>query len=143
MQSKTIIPTLTKIPQSRAKDIEVENVIYSLHKDSHVVIHWGFKGCETGREILVPADTYNAFLEDVERFEPVQDLGAYWFNADLSEKCDDAKEYMRVHCVLLDELLPNVFESIQAIAETFPNPKTYPVPEIHDGHSAQFLGLVS
>lgn len=141
-QSKELIPTLTKVPANRAKDIDVENVIYSFHKDTHVVIHWGFNGCDTGYELLVPANDYNAFLEDNERFDPCHDLGAYWGNADLSEKCADAAEYMRVHCVLHPELLEGVIENIIAIADTFPNSKTYPVPEIHNGHT-QFVALVS
>lgn len=129
--------TIAKIPADRAKDIVVENVLYILHKDTHVEIHWGYKGVGVGYELLVPADTYNAFLEDNERFEPVHDLGAYWCNSDFSERCEDAAEYMRVNCVLHPEILEGVIENILDICKTFPNGNTYPAP-VHEGHAAIF-----
>lgn len=139
--TKLTLPTvITKIPENRVKDIEIEDVRHIYGQDSHVMIQWGYKGEETGHTLMIDADTYNDWLKSEDKLQfdwndgvKNMSLQDYWDDKDMFDSAQDAKLYLMTKHVEYTEL-----PDLPAIVKDFPNPNTYPV--MHEAHAATMYG---
>lgn len=115
---------------SMTKELVIDEHKYEKHLKDILALDWSFQVTEG-----------NVYKDDV---EGTMSLAEYFADVDFQQHNKDAVSYLQMYHVEHEELadVAKAAKHLKRQIETFPNPKTYPVPSIHPAHIAMMYGKV-